>query len=507
MSRFNVNVSKFEQSSLSDNQIRMLFANLEKKLPHLINIAEHAIKHMLKNNLDYRLITVASDYVIVIRKTPSPNSSVCIGYPFPIISRKSDCGLFDGFCVNYYIRGNKLRNAQRTYLIQKLKKNNKSCCVKFCCSKYGLRLALQKYLKNVKPDTLYYLDLYRFIGDSFLSTYMLDAFVTEFGIKQSVVLSKQYSKLSGFYKAMDLNDWDRVSDNCVYVFSDLLDIDDAWVHEFAVKQAKNGIYILNSRNSFFVKTENSVQYFSIKNKSDILLMYGNIFAYMNRCVSAFIKAKLNVNKVPIQVKKIKRIYINPFSSSKQKSLSEQELSCLVKQLKTDFPYIDIFVPFGYDIETKKYSSACSKKLNLKRLQDKGFYDLINQLHLNRIDLIITPDTALTHVATKCNIKNIVIFKSGFWDSLSLQSLAAESPLSFISTNPCQLPIVLPEISNKDFSKISAVINAIQNINNLGIDENYNLFSYRFSLFKNIELFILRKLLGINHKLKYYKKGK
>lgn len=47
MSRFNVNISEFEQSSLSDNQIRELFANMEKKLPDLINVSQKSIKSML----------------------------------------------------------------------------------------------------------------------------------------------------------------------------------------------------------------------------------------------------------------------------------------------------------------------------------------------------------------------------------------------------------------------------------------------------------------------------
>ena len=416
-------------------------------------------------------------------------------------------GLFDGFCVNYYIRGNKLRNAQRMHLLEKLKENNKNCYIKYCHFKYCLRLVLKRYIKIIKPDTLYYLDLYRFLGDSFLSTYMLDAFTKEFNIKRSVVLSKNAQKLAGFYKTMDLNNWNKVLDNSVYVFSDLLDIDDACVHEFATKQAKNGIYILNSRNSFFIKNGNTVQYFAIKNKPDVLLTYGNIFTYMNRSVSSFIKAKLHINKSPIKIERIKRIYINPFSSLKQKSFSGRELSYLVKQLKKYFPYIDIFIPFGHDVKTKKYSAKYSKKLNIKILKDKGFYDLINKLRFNYIDLIITTDTALTHIVTKCNIKNIVIFKAGFWDPLSLQSLAAESPLSFISVNPYQLPIVLSLDDNTNFYKVLDVIYLIQNINNHKIYEMCNFCSCRFSLFKNIILFRLRKFLGINYKLKYYKERK
>lgn len=87
MSRFNVNISEFEQRSLSDNQIRELFANMEKKLPDLINVSQKSIKSMLRHHLDYRLITIGDNYVIVIRKSDTSSSSICIGYPFPIISK------------------------------------------------------------------------------------------------------------------------------------------------------------------------------------------------------------------------------------------------------------------------------------------------------------------------------------------------------------------------------------------------------------------------------------
>lgn len=507
MSRFGVNVSEFEQSSLSDDQTRELFAYIEKKIPKLINISKSVVKHMLRNHLDYRLITVSNDYVIVIRKSKTTESYICIGYPFPIISKKTDECLFDGFCVNYYIRGKRLRNAQRACLIRKLRENNKCCDIKYYYTKFGLRRALKRYITNISKNIVYYIDLYRFIGDSFLSMYMLDAFVKDFNAKHAIVLSNQASKLSGFYKTMSLNDWHKVQNNSIYIFSDLLDIDDAWVQKLATNQPKNGVYILNSRNSFFVKNSDAVQYFAIKNKSDILLTFGNIFSYMNRCISSFIKTKIKVKKATIRRKKTKRIYINPFSSLEQKSLSEQELFCLVNQLKTKMPYIDIFLPFGHDQKIKKYSSKYSKKLQLKRLQDDGFYDLVHKLHLNHIDLIITPDTALTHIATKYNIKNIVIFKSGFWDSMSLQSLAAESPLSFISENSCQLPVVLPQIENKDFHKVLDIMNSIQNANRFGTDKTYNFCSYKFSLFKNIALLRLRRLLGSKRKLMHYKKGK
>ena len=129
------------------------------------------------------------------------------------------------------------------------------------------------------------------------------------------------------------------------------------------------------------------------------------------------------------------------------------------------------------------------------------------MHLNHIDLIITTDTALTHIATKYNIKNIVIFKSGFWDSMSLQSLAAESPMSFISENSCQLPVVLPQIENKDFHKVLDIMNSIQNANRFETDKTYNFCSYKYSLFKNIALLRLRRLLGPKRKLMHYKKGK
>ncbi len=506
MSRFHVNVSKFEQSSLSDKQVRELFVCLEQKLPTLIGISDRAVRYMKKNRIDYRLITVGTDYVITIRKSSDAHNYMCLGYPFPIITKICSETSYQGFQVSYYIRGGKLRLAQRANLIQKLQKNT-NFVAKFYKTKYGLRHALARELKNINHDVLYYIDLYRFIGDSFLSTYMLDVFARSFNVKKKVVLSKQFRQLSGFYDAKDLDAWARIPDNGIYVFSDLLDIDDAWLHDFAVNYAKDGIYIVNSRNYFFVRRGNSIQYFAMKNIPDVLLAEGNIFPYMKRCVSSLVKPIFPHHARNITANKIKRIYINPFSSSDQKSLSISELDCLVQQLRAHFNNLGIIIPFGHDAQTKDFSANVSKVLKLERLKDDGFYDLINQIQLNNIDLIVTPDTALTHVATKCGIKNIVIFKSGFWDALSIQSLAAESPLSFCSSNPCQLPVVIPCHVKQDFKSVLDIIRFIQSPNYHLPKIPYNFCSWHFSLIHNIRLAWLSKCLGAKHKLTCYKKVK
>ncbi len=72
-----------------------------------------------------------------------------------------------------------------------------------------------------------------------------------------------------------------------------------------------------------------------------------------------------------------------------------------------------------------------------------------------------------------------------------------------------LPMILAKArqENKDFHKVLDIMNSIQNANRFETDKTYNFCSYKFSLFKNIALLRLRRLLGPKRKLMHYKKGK
>lgn len=501
MSKFKVDTTNFEQTSLSYQDIGRLFALLNSNIPKLDKSVNKAVLEMKKFGQKYRLLTFGTEYVVVIRKSTSTKSNVSLGYPFPLVTRKYSNSVYPGVEVSYYLRGQILRQSQLANLIARLgKRHNVEIFNIKSVSRF--RNKLTELREQLNTQRLYYIDLYRFLGDSFLSTYMFDVFVKAFGIKHPYLLSRAVKHIKGFYRAYDLAYWARVPDNSIYVISDLLDIDDAWLQDVLVNHDKNGLYVINSRNMFIWKIGKTVQIFKLSGRSDVLLTNDNIFPYMQRCVSPFVKTDILQPIKKVTKQNIRRIYINPFSSLSEKSFSATGVQTIVEKLNQTFPDIQIILPMGYDDVTRDFSQKLAKKLHIERLSDTGIYDLFTRLNKN--DLVITVDTALTHIVTKHDITNIVVFKSGFWDPDSLQSLSAESPISFCSRNPHQLPIVFGGDYDELADKIVSVIYAIQfGYDNLKLDK-FSFTSRKFSLIDNWRIHKMSDMLSLKTKLKYYK---
>lgn len=501
MSKFKVDTTKFEQTSLSSRDIGRLFALLISKIPKLDKAVNKSILEMKQTGHKYRLLTFGKDYVVVIRKSPRARSCMSLGYPFPLVTRNCVNATRVGFDVSYYLRGQMLRQAQLSNLITRLKKVNKVEIFNVR-SINRFRNILRILREQLNTQNLYYIDLYRFLGDSFLSTYMLDVFIKDFGITRPYVLTRAAKHINGFYKAYDLTYWTNVPDNSIYVISDLLDIDDAWLQDILTIQGKDGLYVINSRNMVIWKAGKVIKIFKMSGRSDILLTNNNIFSYMQDCISPFVKSNIlqSIKKVPKT--NIRRIYINPFSSLPEKGFSADGLQVIVKKLKQSFPSIQIAIPAGYDDFTREFGQNLAGKLHVTRLSDTGIHDLFTKLTKN--DLVITVDTALTHIVTKHDITNIVVFKNGFWDPDSLQSLSAESPIAFCSPNPHQLPIVFDGNYDDLADRIVCIINATRFGRGDLCLERPSFTSRRFSLIDNWQVRKLSDILSLKTKFKYYK---
>lgn len=501
MSKFKVDTTKFEQTSLSSRDIGRLFALLVSKIPKLDKAVNKSILEMKQVGQNYRLLTFGKDYVVVIRKSSRAKSNLSLGYPFPLVTRKYSNFIYTGFEISYYLRGQTLRQAQFANLIARLGEEH-DVEISNIRSIGRFRNKLTELREQLNTQSLYYIDLYRFLGDSFLSTYMLDAFIKDFGTKRPYVLSRAAKHLNGFYKTYDLTYWANVSDNSIYVISDLLDIDDAWLQDILTSQGKSGLYIISSRNIFIWKAGNDIKIFKLSGCSDILLTNNNIFPYMQDCIFPFVKSNILQPIKKVSKLNIRRIYINPFSSLDEKSFSADGLQIIIKKLKLSFPTIQIAIPAGYDDFTREFSQNLAGKLRVTRLDDTGIQDLFTKLTKN--DLVITVDTALTHIVTKHDITNIVVFKNGFWDPDSLQSLSAESPIAFCSRNPHQLPIVFDGNYDDLADRVVSVINAVQfGSDGLNLDK-FSFTSCKFSLIDNWRVRKLSDILSLKTKLKYYK---
>lgn len=499
MTKFSVRVSEFEKSSLSQKQIEKMFSILEKKIKRFQKVKFSLIEEMQKENLSYRLKTIGKNFVIVITREPSNAEEICIGYPFPIHSRLNKLSSPEKFKIKYFLRGQILRNAQKSHFIKKLRDLKLSVDVSELNSLKEFSEKLSICMKKLKPDVLNYIDLYHFLGDSFLSTYMLDAFARDYSIPKKIIYSQSYKHLNGFYNAKPLENLGQSPGKSIFIFSDLLDIDDAFVQNSFFDSQKDGLYIINSRNCFFTKVEKNVHVFSLKGKEDILLTQNNIFDYMKNCIRPFVKKTSFPNINPLHKQPLGRIYINPYSSLAQKSLTIEEIKKLIDHIRLIMPEMEIYIPYGYNDDTKKYTQKIKEKVSkINLIEDNGIYDLYKRIKDNGIDLVITVDTALTHILTKYGIRNIVLYKDGFWDPKSLQSLVAESPIAFCSQYYWQYPFILK--CENDIEKICELIGFFYRVSERPVIPDLELEQSCFSQAINKRIRKISDKLGCNKKL-------
>ena len=360
MSRFSVKEGKYDSFSLDSQQLTFLKNHLlnciNKKLKP---IAESEIKCMKENNKKYRLITPNEQFVILISKDHKKESKYCIGYPFPIAQFDIE-NISDDFSVKYFIRGKILRQFQFRHLIDTLSKKY-SVKVREFSNKKRFKEELDKHVYDFVNKDLYYLDYYNFLGDSYLSSYMLDAFINKYNFKNIKYISKNAEHLAVDYSVIKMR---KQNDNYskklnIYIIADLLDIDDGYVQKFILNKNNNGIFILLSRNTFIIKDRNTIEIYKYK-KDDILLIKNNIFDYMDKCINCFGLKLQNITKEKVSKLNKVNVYINPYASSDEKSLTEEEIVKLINYLKKkDFK---IYFPYGHNDETITLTKKVCNKI-------------------------------------------------------------------------------------------------------------------------------------------------
>ena len=506
MSRFSVKKGKYDNFSLDQKQLSFLQNHLLNHInKELKKLAESEIKRMKKNGKKYRLITPDEQFVILISKDYKKESKCCIGYPFPIAQFDIE-NVSDEFSVKYFIRGKKLREFQFKHLINLLSKRYSVKNYEFS-SKKDFKEELDKHINDFVNKDLYYLDYYNFLGDSYLSSYMLDAFVNKYKFKNIKYISKNAEHLALDYSTINMR---MQSDNYshkqnVYVVADLLDIDDGYVQKFLFNKNNNGIFILLSRNTFIIKNKDTIEIYKYK-KNDVLLIKNNIFDYMDKCINCFGLKLQNLTKEKVSKLQKVKVYINPYASSDEKSLTEEEIIQLIKYLnKKNFK---IYFPYGHNDATIELTKkVCNKVEGLELIKSKNLIDFYKLISKKQINLVITVDTSITHLMTKKKIINFVIYKDGFWDDESYQSLSAESPIGFCSYSPYQLPIFYKNSMTDTIDELNALLSEIvQSFENVK-EKRYKDYNELLSKFKTDDISILKDSayrIGIKAKINNYK---
>ena len=433
MTRYKLNILDGDYG-LDNKDISFLFGFLSAKITkNTIHKINFKIQSMQKNNRDYGLIQLSKNVLIGILKTKDTNSFINLGYPFPISIKKINTK-FNGYTVNFYLRGENIRGRQRKYVFQcfqnaiihKINKTN------------VFKKQLEKtYLKYQK--TLIYVDLYRFIGDGILGLYFIDNFQKHFGAKveQTHVFSRNNRHMprkNNVHAISELTNFVQKHDYFTIVIPDLLDNQfNEFMDMVHTLKQKNVLIIIPSRNMYIEISEKGNQIFWYRSP-DVLLTNQPIVDYMQQCMSAFIeKNKIEQVKIPSLNN---NLFIDPFSSLKEKTIPFAECALLCKKLMTQG--FRLFVSNG--LNQDEYTNKL-KKLGVKVVKDMGLNDLQHKLKKYNIGLIISTDSSVAHLSAYLHIPVIVLYRSYFWDPFTVQSMTNDSPGGFCRADLPMFPLV------------------------------------------------------------------
>lgn len=439
MTRFTNNLTG--DMGISNEEFDKLFKRLNDAFSS--KLKKRVIKEIsiLKNSeRDYRLLEISDTIIISIFKSTKKESvQLCVGYPFPLATRHLKT-YFSGYKVSIFIRDEPVRKIQRKYIFNHLKNTYNASLNVFD----NLNLFREKLFLTNKQFTqkCFYVDLYDFIGDSIIGLKFLDSLRTFFKIPASkcIVFSKHNKHIPAQYNILNLTDFaDTVNfyENSTIIIPVLIDNQfDVFLKLLTSIILKNVRIIIPSRNMFCLFSDKGNQIYWYKSR-DILFKTNSIDNYMENVVSIFTGLNHQNLHNKIKVHKLtKNVFINPFSSLAEKSISVTDCSSICEHLLNNGYKVFVSAGFQQDDYLKRLTVR-----NIKILYDSGFKDLSEKLKSNDIGLVISTDSGIAHMTATLGIATIVIYHSFFWDSYSKQSISNDALGGFCRSHLPMIPVI------------------------------------------------------------------
>ena len=430
-------------------------ALLLDKLAEMVNkrrssIIDEALS-LARSKRDFRMIEVSSEFLFVCRKGDGSESSLNVGFPFPIATTSYSYGKNTpkNVVIKSYIRGEPIRKKQRKMLHSVLQMPNPIEVP----DAYRFNLITKQLFKKCK--NIVYVDPYTFLGDSIIGLYILDQFISRFGVRNVKVFSKAYKHLSFFFNTFP-DSAEAVRKSCMrdtmVILPDL--IDNHWGKRLDLLEEifkTHATALIVGRNMILRPSKKTIP-LHLRSK-DPLLINKNIEDYMRDCMEAYIPRKDmgEIHPTPIKISKAPSILFNGLSAFVGKII-EPKLSFGICKKIVDEMGTNCYVSMGSkspkdalwvsDFNTLLQKSDPRYKSKIKFVDDKGLDDLARKIMKLRVGLIITADTSIAHLSNRMGLPNITIFNQNFWDKSSIQSLSSESPLGFCRYGPLQYPYIL-----------------------------------------------------------------
>lgn len=405
------------------------------------------LRTMRQSEENYRITGYTDDYTLVLNThSPSSGTCFCIGYPFPIYEQEmSKEYTFADAYIKVCVHGMGLRNAQKTYFLEQLSQKV-TVQHRLVRDEETFRTLFQLSVGQHRKELWYY-DSYRFIGDSILNTYMMDSLSQAYDLSPVLVSRHSHHLKELYIRTVSISsDIVHREPNQVFAFADLLDNDSGWIYEHILQDLVPGVYLFPGKNFFFVLQNQRAQVVSLDCR-DVLLKDQNVFDYMHSCVQPFVESVQTQFEAVRLRGNIGAVYLNFSTSLEAKSLTAAEVQGIVDILH--HYCIEIWMSAGFD-EASRQITQHIKGANphVRLVQTRALSDVSTLLRSGNIDMVISPDSSICHLAVKEKLPIVIIYKTRYWDSRSLVSLSAESPLGFCGPDPHYLPILLSEYTEK-----------------------------------------------------------
>jgi hypothetical protein len=420
----------------------------------------------------YVLNELSDEIILVLRNAEEEGASLNIGFPFPVYQRDLTVPgiISEGYSIDVFLRGERIRSAQRAMLVGKILKGKRSGWEEI--------EEVEEFRKRVSAAfgskrRIVYVDPYTFIGDSIIGLHFLDSFIEEFGKQKTVVLSRAYKHLSAFFESYE-DDSSKFSalPGKIMIMPDL--VDSHWGKRIDLLQAisrREGAYVFLVARNLLLKLGASPKIWHYS-APDPLLRDSNIESYMDGCLSPFMphSPKIGALTVRSHLPRRIRLLLNPISSITCKNISPYEGLQIFSKL-SDRLSAQFYLVTGRegDPRAKQWTDGfldlvddAGFQSSPNILRDNSLADLVVQSRKLGISAVISADTAVSHLFGRVGTPITVIYRENFWDSESMQSLSSDSPIGFCRFNQPMFPFVLGK--DCDINRISELLaDAIQSL--------------------------------------------
>jgi len=467
-------MSKFTKVKQNDYAQYILEKDMNYLIDQLKKIHDQyksLINDYVNEYFAYQVIELSDEFILTIKKSNDSATQLAIGYPFSIYTETIG-DFYDGANVRLSIRGVRLRNMQRQFLLDKICSWYSSSIVEYIGDSKNFRKVSGKIINSKEENSLLYIDPNLFIGDSIIELSIVDNILDQTAFNKVCIVTKNERHLSGNF---DVCSYDykkqiqnSISQSSLVLILDLVDTHLYNTLSFLEEYKPNIPIFILSRNIIINPQKTGVK-ITCFDGNDILLTHQGIHNYIDDLIKPFFDFSLKTKSLPCDFKNKDTIFINIFSSLMEKDLDVAFIMDFIRYIYFNTNY-KILLSTGIESD---YTNGLINEINrlcrhhgfesrIEYIKDTGLIDLERKLQQHNILAAITPDTSISHLLTRYGYVNFTFYHLGFWDNHTIQSIAGESPVGYCSSNQYQIPVIRSEHKNNlEISK--AILTIIKNL--------------------------------------------